>query len=85
MGKVVRQGEGRGLVPVAGPGKQEQKKKPERVMKWLERLQNPFALVGQGFFLGGVLFFATHPESLLAAPAPAPAADSVVATFSTAR
>ena len=50
-------------------------------MKWLERLQNPFALVGQGFFLGGVLFFATHPESLLAAPTPAPAAESVVATI----
>ena len=85
MAKVVRQGEGRGLVPVAGPGKQEQKKKPERVMKWLERLQNPFALVGQGFLLGGVLFFATHPESLLAAPAPAPAAESVVAAVATAR
>ena len=81
MSKVVRQGEGRGLVPVAGPGKQEQKKQPGRVMKWLERLQNPFALVGQGFFLGGVLFFATHPESLLAAPA----ADSVVATVSASR
>ena len=54
-------------------------------MKWLERLQNPFALVGQGFFLGGVLFFATHPESLLAAPAPAQTAESVVATVTTAR
>ena len=85
MAKVVRQGEGRGLVPVAGPGKQEQKKQPGRVMKWLERLQNPFALVGQGFFLGGVLFFATHPESMLAAPAPAPAADSAVAAVTAAR
>ena len=54
-------------------------------MKWLEKLQNPFALVGQGFFLGGVLFFATHPESLLAAPAPVPAADSVLATTTAAR
>ena len=54
-------------------------------MKWLERLQNPFALVGQGFFLGGVPFFAAHPESLLAVPSPAQAADSVVATFTTAR
>ena len=54
-------------------------------MKWLERLQNPFALVGQGFFLGGVLFFATHPESLLAAPVTPQAAESVVATFTTAR
>lgn len=39
-------------------------------MKLWKKLQNPFVLVGQGFFLGGILFFATHPESLLASPAP---------------
>lgn len=37
-------------------------------MKYLKKMQNPYALVGQGFVLGGVLFFATHPESLLADP-----------------
>ena len=37
-------------------------------MKILKKLQNPFVLVGQGFVLGGILFFATHPESLLASP-----------------
>ena len=31
-----------------------------------KKLQNPFVLVGQGFVLGGVLFFATHANSLQA-------------------
>jgi hypothetical protein len=47
-------------------------------MKLRKRLQNPFALVGQGFVLGGVLFFATHAESLLASPAPAQPSLSLV-------
>ena len=48
-------------------------------MNVLKKLQNPFALVGQGFVLGGILFFATHPESLLAAPGTAqPAAAAIV-------
>lgn len=29
-------------------------------MTFWKKLQNPFALVGQGFVLGGVLFFALH-------------------------
>ena len=29
-------------------------------MNVLKKLQNPFALVGQGFVAGGILFFATH-------------------------
>ena len=33
-------------------------------MKLLKKLQHPFALVAQGFVLGGILFFAMHPESL---------------------
>ena len=32
-------------------------------MKSWKKLQNPFVLVGQGFVLGGVLFFATHADS----------------------
>ncbi len=48
-------------------------------MKIWKKLQNPFVLVGQGFVLGGALFFATHPDSLSASPAPALAADSVLA------
>jgi len=32
-------------------------------MKLWKKLQNPFVLVGQGFVLGGVLFFASHAES----------------------
>ncbi|MBX3560699.1 MAG: hypothetical protein KF780_02695 [Sphingomonas sp.] len=27
---------------------------------WKKKLQNPFALVGQGFVLGGILFFALN-------------------------
>ena len=49
-------------------------------MKLRKRLQNPFALVGQGFVLGGVLYFATHAESLLASPAPAQPSASLVET-----
>lgn len=35
-----------------------------------KKLQNPFVLVGQGFVLGGILFFATHADTLQASPAP---------------
>jgi hypothetical protein len=35
-----------------------------------KKLQNPFALVGQGFVVGGILFFATHSASLEASPTP---------------
>lgn len=39
--------------------------------KLLAKLQNPFALVGQGFVLGGILFFAFQPvSSQAAAPEP---------------
>lgn len=37
-------------------------------MNLLKKLQNPFALVGQGFVAGGILFFATHSSSLEASP-----------------
>ena len=37
-------------------------------MKIWSKLQNPFVLVGQGFLLGGIFFFATHSSSLEAAP-----------------
>ena len=32
-------------------------------MKLLKKLGNPLALVAQGFALGAILFFATHPET----------------------
>jgi hypothetical protein len=32
-------------------------------MKLLKKLYNPFALGVQGFALGAVLFFSTHPDS----------------------
>lgn len=35
-------------------------------MKFWKKLQNPYALVAQGFVLGGLIFFATHGESIAA-------------------
>ena len=37
-----------------------------------ERLLTPFALVGQGFVAGGILFFATHEVPLGASPPSTP-------------
>ena len=54
-------------------------------MKFWKKLQNPYLLVGQGFVLGGILFFATHPESLLASPGAAHAAASVIASIEAGR
>ena len=34
-------------------------------------LQNPFVLVGQGFVVGAILFFATTPQDHGTAPSPA--------------
>ncbi len=48
---------------------------------WKKKLQNPFALVGQGFVVGVLLFWATAPRDAYAAPPPSSAA---VATGSTA-
>lgn len=45
-------------------------------MKLLRKLQNPYALVAQGFVLGGLLFVATHDESFAAAP---PSTGSIIA------
>ena len=71
----------------APPGREEAGKRTRsgKIMKLLKRMQNPFALVGQGFVLGGVLFFATHAESLLASPAPAQPSASLVMTVAPGR
>ncbi len=38
-------------------------------MKFWKKMQNPFVLVGQGFVLGAILFFATqHRPSEAASP-----------------
>lgn len=42
-----------------------------------KNLQNPFALVAQGFVLGSILFFATHSEALQARAGQSPAQASV--------
>jgi hypothetical protein len=54
-------------------------------MKYWKKLQNPYALVGQGFVLGGILFFATHADSPLASAATAPASSGVVSTLQSGR
>ena len=45
-------------------------------MNLLKKLQNPFALVLQGFLVGGVLFWTTQGQ---AAPQPAAPAPSAIA------
>jgi len=40
--------------------------------KLVQKLQNPFVLVGQGFILGGALFFALQAERSDAASPAAP-------------
>jgi hypothetical protein len=83
--KASDQGSGRSLTTDSGNGKQGKRVRSKRVMKMLKRLQNPYFLVGQGFVLGGALFFATHPESLLASPSAANPADSAVSILATPR
>jgi hypothetical protein len=45
-------------------------------MNLWKKLQNPFALVGQGFVLGGLLFFVAHQAE--AAPAAPPASQATM-------
>ena len=54
-------------------------------MKYWKKLQNPFVLVGQGFVLGGILFFATHTESHLASASTSPATSALVSTSAPGR
>ncbi|MDP8995217.1 MAG: hypothetical protein M3N07_09620 [Pseudomonadota bacterium] len=41
-------------------------------MRLLTKLHNPFALVAQGFALGAILFFSTHPAPARRLPPPSP-------------
>ncbi|GAA4824747.1 hypothetical protein GCM10023232_23260 [Sphingosinicella ginsenosidimutans] len=45
-------------------------------MKLWKKMQNPFALVGQGFVFGGLLFLVTHQAEAAPAAAPSPVASS---------
>jgi hypothetical protein len=47
---------------------------------WKKKLQNPFVLVGQGFFLGGLLFWTTQGQASRLVAAPVPAAHSAPAS-----
>jgi hypothetical protein len=49
-------------------------------VKVLNKLQNPFALVVQGFLVGGLLFWTTQGQASRPAPAPAPSTLSAVAS-----
>ena len=80
-----RRWNGRDFAADSAATRQEGERSRVFVMKLLKKLQNPFVLVGQGFVLGGILFFATHAESLLASPAAAKPAASLVASIAPAR
>ena len=51
----------------------------EADVKVLKKLQNPFALVVQGFIVGGVLFWTTQGQAMQAAPASAPIVSTISA------
>jgi len=51
------------------------------MMKVWKKLQNPFALVGQGFVLGAILFFVTQHDPSEAAPPAQTAPAAVEASF----
>jgi hypothetical protein len=55
------------------------------MMSFWKKLQNPFALVGQGFVLGGLIFFASHAGSLQAAPGSSAPAESLLPSGGVAR
>ena len=55
------------------------KQESEAQVKVLRKLQNPFALVVQGFIVGGVLFWTTQGQAAEPAAAPAPIASSISA------
>ena len=44
-------------------------------MKVLDKMQNPFALVAQGFLVGGILFWTTQAQALSLASDPPPLRD----------
>jgi hypothetical protein len=46
------------------------------MIKWKQKLQNPFALVAQGFVVGLALFWATMPNESIAQDDPQPVAAS---------
>ena len=48
-------------------------------MKFVKKLQNPFALVGQGFLVGAALFWTTHPGAAAPAPEQPIASQSILA------
>ena len=48
-------------------------------MKLRKKLQNPFALVGQGFLVGAILFWTTHPGGAASTPDQPVASQSILA------
>ena len=60
----------------APPSGTRQKDRVDLVVNMLKKLQNPYALVLQGFLIGGLLFWTTQGD---AASQPAAHATSIVA------
>ena len=54
-------------------------------MSLWKKLQNPYALVGQGFVLGGLIFFATNADALEASAKPVASAVSLLPSAQAAR
>ena len=48
------------------------------IMSFWKKLQNPYALVGQGFVLGGLIFFAANADVLRASGASPVGAESLL-------
>lgn len=69
---------GQGRMPIAGIDRLPTRTSESWRMRLLNKLQNPWALVAQGFVLGGLIFFATHADSIRAASAPADAPASLL-------
>lgn len=54
-------------------------------MRFWKRLQNPFALVGQGFVVGGLMFWTTQAHTHPAPIPPADAGASIIVAIQPAR
>ena len=64
---------------IEGPSAEAHLSESEAQVNVLKKLQNPFALVVQGFVVGGVLFWTTQGQAAQPAVAPAPIVASISA------
>jgi hypothetical protein len=65
---------------VQGPRRHERKRQEsEAQVNVLKKLQNPIALVVQGFVVGGLLFWTTQGQASQGPASPAPVTQSIAA------